>query len=115
MTTLSISGEDFLVNGSPANAGRTLDGIPLDGLLINSRMINGIFDDLNPETRQQWAYPDTGEWDAERNVNEFLAAMPQWRKDGLDAFTIGVQGGSPQGYSKHQPWDTGGYNPDGSL
>jgi hypothetical protein len=115
MTTLAIDGEDFVVDGAVANAGRKLDGIPLDGLLLNSRMINGIFDDMNPETRQQWAYPDTKSWDPDRNTAEFIAAMPQWRADGLDAFTIGVQGGSPQGYSKHQPWDSGGYEPDGSL
>jgi hypothetical protein len=115
VTTLSIRGEDFLIDGQLANRGRLLDGIPLDGLLVNSRMINGIFDDLNPETRQQWAYPDTGTWDPDRNTAEFLAAMPQWRHDGLDCFTLGVQGGSPQGYSHHQPWDSGGYNPDGSL
>jgi len=115
MTTLAISAEDFVVDGAIANAGRKLDGIPLDGLLLNSRMINGIFDDLNPETCQQWAYPDTELWDPDRNTDEFIAAMRQWRADGLDAFTIGVQGGSPQGYSKHQPWDSGGYAPDGSL
>jgi len=115
VTTLAISGEDFLIDGAPANAGRALDGIPLDGLLLNSRMINGIFDDLNPDTRRQWAYPDTGRWDPDRNTDEFIAAMPQWRADGLDAFTLGVQCGSPQGYSKRQPWDSGGYEPDGAL
>lgn len=114
MTTLSIDGTHFLLDGNVVNAGRRLGGIPLDGLLLNSRMINGIFDDMNPETRRKWVYPDTGEWDAERNVAEFLAAMPQWREDGLDAFTIGVQGGSPFGYSKEQPWDSGGYEADGS-
>jgi hypothetical protein len=115
MTTLAIDGSNFVVDGAVANAGRSLDGIALDGLLLNSRMINGIFDDLNPDTRSQWAYPDTGVWDATRNTDEFIAAMPHWRADGLDAFTVGVQGGSPQGYSKHQPWDSGGYAPDGSL
>ncbi len=115
MTTLEIAGDDFVIDGTIANAGRSLGGIPLDGLLLNSRMINGVFDDLNPHTRRQWAYPDTGVWDPDRNTDEFVAAMPQWRADGLDAFTIGVQGGSPQGYSKHQPWDSGGYEPDGSL
>jgi len=115
MTRVSIRSDDFLIDGVVANLGRTVGGIRVDGLLINSRMINGIFDDLNPETRDQWAYPGTGVWDPERNTDEFIAAMPQWRADGLDAFTIGVQGGSPQGYSKKQPWDSGGYEPDGSL
>jgi hypothetical protein len=37
----------------------------------------GIFDDLNPETRARWAYPDTKKWDPDRNTREFVAAMPQ--------------------------------------
>lgn len=115
MTTVEITGTKFLVDGKVVNVGRTVRGVPVEGLLLNSRMINGIFDDLNPETRSQWAYPDTGEWDAERNVSEFIAAMPEWRAMGLDAFTIGIQGGSPQGYSESQPWDSGGFDPDGAL
>lgn len=115
MTTVSVRGAQFLVDGEVANAGRTLDGIPLDGLLLNARMINGAFDDANPDTVGRWAYPDTGRWDAERNNREFRAAMPQWKADGLDAFTLGIQGGSPQGYSTEQPWDNAGYTPDGHL
>jgi hypothetical protein len=29
-------------------------------------MVQGIFDDLNPETINRWIYPDTGKWDAGR-------------------------------------------------
>ena len=115
MTTIDIDGEGFLVDGRLVHEGQTLDGIPLDGLLLNARMINGAFDDANPETAGRWAYPDTGAWDAERNTREYLAAMSQWRADGLDAFTIGIQGGSPQGYSTEQPWDNAGFTADGEL
>lgn len=115
MTSIDISGTQFLINGKIANEGRTLDGIPLDGLLLNSRMINGAFDDANPETIHMWAYPDTGVWDAERNNREYIAAMSQWKADGLDAFTIGIQGGSPQGYSTEQPWDNAGFTIDGAF
>jgi hypothetical protein len=31
-------------------------------------MVQAIFDDAEPDTRSQWAYPDTGAWDPERNV-----------------------------------------------
>jgi hypothetical protein len=41
--------------------------------------------------------------------------MPLWRKHGLLSFTINLQGGSPEGYSKTQPWFTSGIAPDGSL
>jgi hypothetical protein len=41
--------------------------------------------------------------------------MPGWRKSGLLAITVNLQGGSPEGYSKNQPWYNSGINPDGSL
>jgi hypothetical protein len=78
-------------------------------------MVQGTFDDLNSETRSKWVYPDTHVWDAERNTREFLSAMPQWRAHGLLAFTINFQGGSPQGYSREQPWHNSAFEADGSL
>jgi hypothetical protein len=78
-------------------------------------MVQGLFDDRNPATRRRWAYPDTGQWDPERNTREFVAAMPEWRRNGVLSFTINLQGGSPEGYSRAQDWDTGGIDPDGSL
>ncbi len=39
--------------------------------------MQAIFDDLNPDTRLRWVYPDTGEWDPERNVREFVAMLPE--------------------------------------
>lgn len=114
-TEVSIHGDMFHLNGKPTYAGRSFRGMKLEGLLLNSRMVQGIFDDFNPETRSLWAYPDTHQWDPERNTREFLAAMPEWRRHGLLGFTINLQGGSPQGYSKEQPWDNTAINPDGSL
>ena len=82
---------------------------------MNSRMVQGTFDDLNPQTVGRWAYPDTGRWDAERNLREFLAAMPVWRRHGLLSFTLNLQGGSPEGYSKAQPWVNSAFETDGRL
>ena len=82
---------------------------------MNSRMVQGIYDDANPETAKRWAYKDTGKWDAERNTREFLAAMPEWRKHGLLGITINLQGGSPEGYSKASHGITAAIAPDGSL
>lgn len=115
MTTVEIHGDKFRVDGQPTNIGRTIHGIDVEGRLINSRMINGIFDDSTPQTQANWAYPDTKVWDAERNVTEFLAAMPSWVESGLNAITLGIQGGSPRGYSKEQPWNNAGFTPDGHL
>ena len=114
-TTVSIVGEDFHVNGRPTYAGRAWNGHRIEGLLFNSRMVQGIFDDRNPATKARWAYPDTGRWDAERNTREFVDAMAEWRRHGLLAFTINLQGGSPEGYSRDQPWHNSAIRPDGSL
>jgi hypothetical protein len=114
-TTVSIQGGGFLINGKPTYPGRTYKGHKIEGLLMNSRVVQGIYDDLNPETRTRWAYQDTGKWDPGRNTREFLAAMPEWRRHGLLAFTINLQGGSPEGYSKGQPWENSAIAPDGSL
>ena len=114
-TTIAIDGDRFLINGRPTYEGRKWRGMRIEGLLMNSRMVQGIFDDLNPETRSRWAYPDTKEWDPERNTREFIAAMPEWRGHGLLGFTINLQGGSPQGYSQEQPWHNSGFNADGTL
>jgi hypothetical protein len=86
----------------------------IEGLLLNSRMVQGIFDDLNPETRTRWNYPD-GPWDAGRNTREFIAAMPEWQRHGLVSFTICLQGGSPEGYSKAQPWRNSAFDENGNL
>jgi hypothetical protein len=114
-TEISIENDQFLINGQPTYQARTWEEYKIEGLLFNSRMVQGIFDDHNLETRGLWAYPDTGAWDPERNTREFIQAMPTWRAHGLLAFTINLQGGSPQGYSRHQPWHNSGITGDGEL
>lgn len=114
-TAVSIVGEDFYVNGKATYAGRHWNGKSIEGLLLNSRMVQGIFDDRNPATISRWAYPDTRKWDAERNTREFIDAMTIWRQHGLLAFTINLQGGSPEGYSTNQSWHNSAINADGSL
>lgn len=114
-TEVSIKGGDFYINNKVTLKGKTYEGMKLEGLLPNSRMVQGIYDDLNPETRDMWKYADTGKWDADRNTNEFIKAMPEWKKHGLLAITLNLQGGSPQGYSKSQPWINTAFKPDGSL
>jgi hypothetical protein len=114
-TMVSIKGDAFHINGRPTYAGRTWNGHKIEGLLLNSRMVQATFDDLNPATAARWAYPDTGRWDAERNTREFVAAMPEWRKRGLLAITLNLQGGSPQGYSREQPWHISAFTAEGVL
>ncbi|MGA0334191.1 MAG: hypothetical protein ACO3NW_09580 [Kiritimatiellia bacterium] len=113
-TVLDIQQSDFLLNGTPTMQGRIWNGHRMEGLLPNCRMVQGIFNDLNPLTRDRWDYPD-GPWDADRNTDAFVAAMPEWRAHGLLGFTLNLQGGSPEGYSREQPWINSAFAPDGSL
>ena len=142
-TQLSIEGERWLINGQPTYEGQRYRGWNIEGLLMNSRMTNAVFDDENPVTRGLFAYPDTGEWDADRNTEEFIAMLPVYRSHGLLAVTVNLQGGSPTGYYREpmfrdnmaergievdddvvwaglpstdsQPWHNSAFNPDGSL
>ena len=79
-TAVSIRGDDFLINECPTYEGREWQGHRVEGLLLNSRMVQATFDDESPKTQHLWAYPDTGQWDPERNTREFVAAMPEWRQ-----------------------------------
>lgn len=114
-TRVEIRGEDFWVNGAPTYVGRRWAGHRVEGLLLNARMVQATFDDLNPDTRGRWAYPDTGRWDPERNLQEFLEMLPVYRRAGLLGVTVNCQGGSPEGYSREQPWENSAFSPDGAL
>ena len=98
MTTIAIEGGRFFIDGEVTYPGRSFRGRSIEGMLLNSRMVQATFDDANSETRGLWAYPDTGEWDPERNTAEFIEALPEYRRHGLLAVTVNFQGGSPQGY-----------------
>ncbi|MCU0523051.1 MAG: hypothetical protein MUF84_20485 [Anaerolineae bacterium] len=120
MTTVTIDGDAFLIDGEPTYPGCWYQGRKIEGLLLNSRMVQGIFDDLNLATRHMWNYPPdapngAGPWDPDRNTEEFVAAMASWRAAGLLGFTINLQGGSPQGYSKEQPWHNSAFTASGDL
>lgn len=113
-TIVTISEDQFLINGELTYKGRYWKGNKIEGLLLNSRMVQGIFDDLNPDTRDQFAYPDTKLWDADRNTNEFVSNMEEWRSYGLLCFTLNLQGGSPLGYGNKE-WINSAFDEKGEL
>jgi len=113
-TVVSIKGEKFYINDEPTYKGKSWQGYPIEGLLLNSRMVQGIFDDKNPETVELWKYPDTQKWDANRNTDEFIIAMKTWHSKGLLAFTLNLQGGSPMGYG-NKGWINSAIDPKGNL
>ena len=113
-TAISIVKDQFYINGKPTYPGRYWQNLKIEGLLMNARMVQGVFDDLNPEISSEFQYPDTQMWDATRNNNEFVAAMPQWKAHGLLAFTLNMQGGSPYGYGNKKCINPG-FHSDGRL
>jgi hypothetical protein len=115
VTLVEIHGEDFWIDGAPTYAGRTWNDARLEGLLLNARMVQATFDDLNPHTRGRWAYPDTGTWDPRRNTDELTRMLPVYRRHGLLGVTFNFQGGSPEGYSRDQPWENSAFGLDGGL
>jgi len=57
-TVVAIVGEDFCINKRPALEGVILKGIIMEGLILNSRMVQGIFDHLNPGSADRWKFPE---------------------------------------------------------
>jgi CubicO group peptidase (beta-lactamase class C family)/murein DD-endopeptidase MepM/ murein hydrolase activator NlpD len=78
----------------------TYRGTKAEGLLMNVRTVNAVFED---RTR-----PD---FDPEANTDEFIAQIPDYVAHGVRAFTVCLQGGST-GYEGAL---NSAFNPDGSL
>ena len=115
MTSVTIEGEKFLINGEPTYRGQQFRGYEIEGLLLNNRLVQATFDDENSETRSMWTYPDTGVWDPERNVQEFVDALAVYRDHGLLGVTVNFQGGNPKGYGRQQPWENNAFTADGAF
>lgn len=115
-TEIAIDGPGFQINGRSTYEGVSYRGRSVEGLLFNSRMVQAIFDDACPDTAALWCYPDTGRWDPDRNTDEFCASLPLYRRHGLLAVTVGLQGGgsvyTPEVYDTYI---NSAYCEDGSL
>ena len=100
-TKISIKGENFYVNDKTTYPLTPYKNV--EGLLFNSRMIQGIFDDSNQSTVYLWKYPDTKKWDPDRNVDEFVGNLSLYKSKQLLSFTVGLQGGNPFGFGNNEP------------
>ncbi len=78
----------------------TYPGTAAEGLLMNVRMVNAVFEDRN-----------RSDFDPEANTDRFIARIPEYVAQGVRGFTICLQGGMP-GYEGAL---NSGFNPDGSL
>ena len=94
-TRVSIDGERWQINRQP-----TYPGAAAEGLLLNVRMVNAVFED---ENRQ--------DFDPDANTEEFVARIPDYVSHGVRAFTICLQGGAP-GYEGAA---NSAFDRDGSL
>ncbi len=94
-TQVSIAGDQWLINGAPTNPGTAAEG-----LLMNVRMVNATFEDTHKPN-----------FDPEANTDRFIAAIPDYTAQGVNAFTLCLQGGMP-GYEGAR---NSAFEPDGSL
>ena len=110
-TRISISGEQFLINGTPVYADIPGSNPAVHGLLFNQRMIQGIYDDEGHRHLYSQMALDT--FDPDANTNGLIAALPEWYAYGLRAITVGLQGGWPVGMCdveeiRHNPFGENG-------
>jgi len=90
-----------IVNGQwHLNGNVTYPGAKAEGLLMNVRVVNSVFED----TKRTDFNPDA-------NTDKFIAQIPDYAAHGVRAFTICLQGGMP-GYEGAV---NSAFNPDGSL
>jgi len=94
-TSIQLVGTQWFLNGEV-----TYRGAKAEGLLMNVRMVNAVFEDRNRP-----------EFDPDSNAEEFTARIPDYVAHGVRAFTICLQGGMP-GYEGAV---NSAFNPDGSL
>ncbi len=111
-TTLSIRGQDFLINGKLTYSEIAGSNPSAHGLLMNARFIQGIYDDS--ADRQRYARWGRGEWDPEAHTDELCAALPEWHRHGLRAITVGFQGGGPFFTIPNHEIDNNPFGEDGS-
>lgn len=94
-TRLALRDGRWLINDRPTNPGSAAEG-----LLMNVRMVNAVFEDRHK--------PD---FDPEANTDRFIAHLPAYAASGVNAFTLCLQGGMP-GYEGAL---NSAFEPDGSL
>jgi hypothetical protein len=94
-TRVSIADGKWYLNGQI-----TYPMTSAEGLLMNVRMVNSTFEDLN-----------RSDFDPAANTESFLAQIPAYVAYGVRAFTLNLQGGWP-GYRGAR---NSAFNPDGTL
>ncbi len=84
-TVVSVTGDHWYVNGKILNR-----NTPCEGLFMNVRMVNSVFEDRGNQMPSQYR-----DFDPERNTDQFISKIPEYAASGVNGFTISLQGGSP--------------------
>lgn len=58
-THVKIRGDQYFINGQATYPGIAWRGQRIEGLLLNARVVQATFDDLNLENRDRWVYPES--------------------------------------------------------
>ena len=100
-TSVSIHDGKWFINNEVINKGS-----PAEGLLMNVRMVNSVFEDRGK------ASPDElSGFDPMKNTDNFISEIPEYVNSGVNAFTVSLQGGFP-GYEGAV---NSAFNSDGTL
>ena len=114
---IKIEKDKFLIDGKLTYSDVPKVNPEVLGKFFNFRAVQATFDDENPQTRTMWRYPDGSEYDPERQTNEFIAHLPEYKKYGVIGFTINFQGGGPVHgkFTSRQKWINTTFKEDGSF
>ena len=111
-TTLNINNTQFTINNHLSYSDIPGTKPEAHGLLMNARFIQGIFDDkADPSRFSRFSY----DWDAKANTDRLIAALPEWKRYGLLAFTVGLQGGMPVLTIENSTIDNNPFSEDGKV
>ena len=89
---ITKQGTKILFDGIPTYSDIQGSNPACHGLMMNMRMIQGVFDDKEDVSRFN-RYGKT--FCPEQNTEELIASLPAWYAHGIRAITVGFQGGGP--------------------
>lgn len=112
-TVLGIQGKLITINGKLTYSELPASLTEARGLLMNARFIQGIFDDRAAPGR--FARFGRHSWDPEAHTDALIAALPEWYRYGLRAFTVGFQGGGPCFTVSNTTIDNNPFGEDGTA
>lgn len=109
-TNFTMEGDRFLINEKLTYS--EFDNCPVkyQGLLMNARFIQGVFDDKSDVARFQRFGK---KFNAKKNTEELVDSLQEWYDKGLRAITVGFQGGGTCFTIDSNTIENNPYSPDG--